>query len=160
MRWRGLFGWGKKKVPAETPEQKAQVVALNERYGKQMLALAKEIGSNFDHRMRGNKAFIDNYTLEVNDKDALSPISKKDDVDIVVIHWQGVCDAMAELNNLDSVDDNDDIAERYSKMVNLDYYLQKYESKAKAIHSSCQVKKMKDDIDLLYLHIDLNAANN
>ena len=153
----GLFGWGKKKAMVEPPEQKAQIAALNERYGKQMLALAKEIGNDFDRRMHGNKAFVDNYTLEANDKDALSPISKKGNIDIVVVHWQGVCDAIAELNNLDSFDDNDDIAERYSKMVNLDYYLRKYESKAKAIHPSCQVKKMEDDIDLLYLHIDPTA---
>lgn len=155
----GLFGWGKKKALAETPEQKAQLASLNERYGKQMLALAKEIGNDFDRRMRGNKAFVDNYTLEANDKDALSPISKKGNIDIIVVHWQGVCSAIAELNNLDSFDDNDDIAERYSKMVDLDYYLRKYDSKARAIHPSCQVKKMEDDIDLLYLHIDPNAAN-
>lgn len=159
-RWKGFFGWGKKKVPEDTPEQKAQLAALNERYGKQMLVLAKEIGNDFDRRMRSNKAFDDNYTLEANDNDTSSPISKKGDVDIVVIHWQGVCNAIAELNTLDSFDDNDEIAEHYSKMVNLDYYLRKYESKAKAIHPSCQVKKMEDDIDLLYLHIDPNAANN
>lgn len=83
----GLFGWGKKKTPEDTPEQKAQLAALNERYGKQMLALAKETGNDFDRRMRSNKAFDDNYTLEASNKDTSSPISKKGDVAIVVVHW-------------------------------------------------------------------------
>lgn len=154
----GIFGWGKKRNVKESPEQKAQLATLNELYGKQMLALAKEIGDDFDRRMHSNKAFNGNYTLEANDKNGSSAISKKGDVNIAVINWQAISHAIANLNNLDSLDDSDEIAERYSKMVDLDYYIRKYESRARAIHPSCQIKKLEDDIDLLYLHIDPNSA--
>lgn len=157
----GLFGWGKKKQPKDDAQATAIANALNERYGKQMLELAREIANDFERRMKSNKAFTDNYEIDINDKTSSDHIiSKKGIVDVVVIHWQGIVDAMAEMSNTDlyasDADDHlgDIFADRYAKEVNLDYYVRKYTPKAKAIHPSCTVKKMEEDIDMIYLQID------
>lgn len=143
----------------------AAVHALNERYGKQMLELAREIANEFERRMKSNKAFTDNYEIDINDKTSSDHIiSKKGIVDVVVIHWQGIVDEMAEMSNTDLyASDTDDhlgdiFADRYAKEVNLDYYVRKYTPKAKDIHPSCTVEKMEDDIDIIYLQIDPEQA--
>ena len=162
-----MFGWGKKTQPKDTDQASSAIIqALNERYGKQMLELAKEIANDFERRMRSNKAFADSYEININDKTSSDCIiNKRGIVNVVVIHWQEIVDTMAEMSNTDLYDsDADDhsgdiFADRYAKEVNLDYYVRKYTSKAKAIHPSCEVKKIEDDIDMICLRIDPSAVN-
>lgn len=69
-----------------------------------------------------------------------SLMSSKYQLNVVVIHWQGIIDDMATLSNIDIYSDDlnahsgEELAKRYSKDVDLDYYVRKYASKAKAIH--------------------------